>query len=112
MIIKKITDARLSSEAKNTPAKLTNQEKLINYRKLDFRRDNSLKFYFSDYRYLKELFKAIYYRNNSIDETERIQNEFIGHIGLLEEYKPINPDYVAAKANLLINAKNCMVEER
>ena len=44
---------KLSPEAKNMLAKISNQEKLINYKKLDFRRDNSLEFYFSDYRSLK-----------------------------------------------------------
>ena len=97
---------RLSPEGKTILVKLTNQEKRINYRKLDFRRDNNLEFYFSDYRSLKELSKAIYYRNLSIEEAERMQEEFKGILGALEKYNPENPEYVAAKSNLLINAKN------
>ena len=43
--------------------KLNNQEKLVNYRKLNFRGGNKVDYDFSEYRSLKELFKAIYYRN-------------------------------------------------
>ena len=65
-----------------------NLKKLINYRKLDFRRDNNLEFYFSDYRSLKELFKAIYYINLSIDKAERIQEEFESILAALEKCYP------------------------
>ena len=53
----------LSQEAKNMLEKLNNQEKLVNYRKLKFRGGNKVDYDFSEYRSLKELFKAIYYRN-------------------------------------------------
>ena len=64
----------LSQEAKNLLVRLSNQEKLIKYAKIDFKRDSGLKFYFSDKKSLKELFKAIYYRNLSIDKAERKQD--------------------------------------
>ena len=97
---------KLSPEAKNMLAKISNQEKLINYKKLDFRRDNSLEFYFSDYRSLKELFKAIYYRKISIDDAEGIQEECKAILSALEGYNPRKPEYITTKNNLLINAKN------
>ena len=97
---------KLSPEAKNMLAKISNQEKLINYKKLDFRRDNSLEFYFSDYRSLKKLFKAIYYRKISIDDAEGIQEEYKAILSALEGYNPRKPEYIITKNNLLINAKN------
>ena len=53
---------------------LNNQEKLINCRKLNFRGGNNVDYDFSEY--LKELFKAIYHRNVTIEKAERIQEEF------------------------------------
>ena len=38
----------LSQEAKNILDKFNNQEKLLNYKKIDFKRDVNLGFYFSD----------------------------------------------------------------
>ena len=59
--------------------KLNNQEKLINYKKLYFKGGrNNLDYDFSEYRSLKELFKAIYYRNIRIEKAERIRDEFNG----------------------------------
>ena len=52
----------LSQEAKNMLEKLNNQEKLINYRKLNFTGGNKANYDFSEYRSLKELFKTIYYK--------------------------------------------------
>ena len=87
-----------SQETKNVLVKVSNQEKIINYKKLDFRRDSKLKFYFSDYRSLKELFKAIYYRNLSIDKAERIQDEYEPQPSVLKRYRPKNPDYIEKKS--------------
>ena len=56
----------LSQEAKNMLEKLNNQEELINYMKLGFRGGNNVDYDFSEYRSLKEIFKAIYYRNTTI----------------------------------------------
>ena len=87
--------------------------KIVDYRKLDLRRDNNLEFYFSDYRSLKELLlKAIYYRNLSIDEAERIQDEYEAQLVALERYRPGNSDYETKRENLLNNAKKIMMEER
>ena len=97
---------KLSVEAKNMLAKISNQEKLINYKKLDFGRDNSLDFHFSDYRSLNKVFKAIYYRKISIDDAEGIQEEFKAILSALEGCNPRKPEYITTKNNLLINAKH------
>ena len=78
----------LLQEAKNMLEKLSNQEKLINYMKLNFTGGSKVDYDFSEYRPLKEFFKAIYYRNITIEEAERIQEEFDAIIGALKIYKP------------------------
>ena len=87
-----ILDEKLSQEAKNLLTKLNSQE--VKYAKLDFKGDKELQFEFGDYRSLKELFKAIYYRNPSIDKAERIQDKYEAIVTVLEKHKPRNPDYV------------------
>ena len=66
-------------------AKLSNQEKIINYKKLSFKRDKNLKFDFSDYKSLKELFKEIYYRKIPIDRSDDIQKEYSNLLDALEK---------------------------
>ena len=68
--------------------KLNNQEKLINYQKLYLKGGNNVGYDFSDYRSLKEFFKAIYYKKVTIEEAEAIQEEFDAVFGALEKYKP------------------------
>ena len=62
----------LSQEAKNMFEKLSNHEKLIYDMKLNFTWCNKVDYDFSEYRSLKKLFKAIYYRNIKIEKAERI----------------------------------------
>ena len=50
----------LSQEAKNIYEKLVNQEKLINYQKLNFRGSNNIDYDFSNFIPLRELFRRIY----------------------------------------------------
>ena len=50
----------LSQEAMNILNKLGNQEKLIDYRKLNFKGGNNRDYNFSSYKSLKELLKVIY----------------------------------------------------
>ena len=95
----------LSQEAKNILEKLTNQEKLINYKKLRFTGGNKVDYNFSDYRSLKELFKAIYYRNHSIEKAERIQDEFDGVFDALEIYAPKKESCINDRKSLLTNSK-------
>ena len=66
--------------------KLNNQEKLINYKKLNFKGGNNRDYDFSDYSSLKELFRAIYFRKLTIEEAERIQDEFNVVLSVLEDY--------------------------
>ena len=86
-------------------AKLINQEEIIKYIQLYFKRDQDFKFPFNEYRSLIELFKAIYYRSLSIKDAESKQDEFMSIFNALEKYRPRNLDYVTARKNLLINAK-------
>ena len=79
-----ILDKELSQEGKKVLIKLNIQEKIINYKKLDFRRDKDLKFEFSDHRSSKELLKEIYYRNISIDKAEIIEDEYDVQLNALE----------------------------
>ena len=51
--------------------KLYNQEKLIDYRKLNFREGNNVDYDFSNFRPLREPFRAIYYGEILIPGTER-----------------------------------------
>ena len=90
----------LPREVKNILYAISNQEKSINYRKLSLKRD------IRDYRPLKELFKDICYTNRTIEETERIQDEFKSHFVSLGKYGPKKPEYKKEKINLLDNAKN------
>ena len=85
--------------------RFSNQEKIIEYKKFDFRRDNSLEFCFSDYRSLKELFKAIYSRILPIDEAKRIQDKYEGQLAALERYRPRNSDYKTKREEFLKNAR-------
>ena len=96
----------LSQEVKNILEKPNNQEKLINYKKLSFTGGNNIDYDFSEYKSLKELFKAIYYRNVNTREAERIQKEFNATINALNKYRPKKDKYSGGRKKLLINAKN------
>ena len=101
-----IVEDKLSQEAKNMLEKLSNQEEFINYQKRNFTGGNNVDYDFSDCKSLKELFKAIYYRNITVEESKRIQEEFDAVYGALKKYKPRKETYVKTGGNLLINAKN------
>ena len=85
--------------------KLNNQERLINYQKLYLKGGNNVECDFSDYRSLKEFFKAICYRKITIEEAEAIQEECNAAFGALENYAPKKEKYVSGRKGLLINAK-------
>ena len=95
----------LSQEAKNLLVKLNNQEKLITYRKLNFEGRNNRDYDFSDYSSLKELLRAIYFRKLTIEDAERIQDEFNVVLGVLKDYPAKATKYKEHKKNHLINAK-------
>ena len=66
----------LSQEARNMVEKLNNQEKLIDYRKLNFRGGINVDYDFSNFRPRRELFTAIYDGEVLISGAEREQIEF------------------------------------
>ena len=94
------TDEKLSPEAKNMLAKLTNQEKLIEYKWLYFKPSDVNEFDFREYNSLKDLFKTIYYRNLKIEDAGRKQDGFMAIFNALEKYNPRKFDYVTARKNL------------
>ena len=87
-----ILDEELSQEAKNMLVRFSNQEKIIEYKKFD-------------YRSLKELFKAIYSRILPLDEAKRIQDKYEGQLAALERYRPRNSDYKTKREQFLNNAR-------
>ena len=89
----------LSQEAKNMLKKLNNQEKLINYRKLNFTGCNKVDYDFSEYRSLRELLEAIYNRNVTIEKAESIQEDFDALIGALKNFNQKNKNIKKTKKN-------------
>ena len=100
-----IVKEELSQEAKTILQKLNDQEKFINYKKLNLKGGNNSEYNFSDYMPLKEFFKAIYYGKITIEEAEAIQEEFDCVYGALEKYKPKKELYIEKRGKLLLNAK-------
>ena len=94
----------LSQEAKNLLEKLNNQEKLINYRKLNFRGGNNIDYDCSNFRPLRELFRAIYYGEILIPGAEREQDKFNYVLNILKRYRANKSEYKQKKDDILINA--------
>ena len=95
--IKEITDfveEPLSLEAKELIQEIRIIQKDIDYRKLKVTGGNKNMYDFSDYKIFKELFKDLYYRNMTIDEAERKQDEFDAVSGALSEYSPRDKKYI------------------
>ena len=103
---------KLSQDAKNILYTLSNQEKSIDYKRLNFKRDKKLEFDFRDYKPLKELFKEIYHKKFSREEAESTQEEFNAVLGALKNYNPKKSEYKKEKINLLENAKRFYDKER
>ena len=101
----------LSQEAKNMLNKLNNQEKPIDYRKLNFKGVNNVDYEFSNFRPLKELFRVIYYGDILISGAERDQDGFDDLLDRLTAYNRKKPEYKKSKEVLLINAKKFMKED-
>ena len=57
----------------------------------------------SDYRTFKELFRDIYYRTITINETDSKQDEFNTVLHLLKKYSPKHDKYVTLKNNIVDN---------
>ena len=84
----------------------------MDYRKLKIRNGNNITYDFSDYKTFKELFRDLYYRNITIDEAERRQDEFDGVLGALSTYSTKKKEYIEVKNRLLNNAKNTKGEKK
>ena len=67
---------------------------------------------FSDYKTFKKFFRNIYYRNMSINEAERKQDEFDVLLNALSRCSARNEKYIMAKNELLDNAKNFTRREK
>ena len=87
-------------------------QKDVDYRKLKIRDGNNITYDFSDYKTFKELFRDLYYRNMSIDEAERRQDEFDGVLGVLSTYSTKKTEYIEVKNRLLNNAKKYKGREK
>ena len=60
---------------------------------------------FSDYKAFTELFRDLYYRNITIREAEKKQDEFDGILGGLTIHSAKKKEYIEAKNKFLNNAK-------
>ena len=100
-----LVDQALSLEAKDLIEEIRGTQKDVDYRKSKLRGGNNTDYDFSDYWKFKELFKNLYYKKITIEETEREQDEFDAIIGALENYTPRNDKYIEAKNKLLNNVK-------
>ena len=58
------------------------------------------------------MFRDLYYRNISIDEAERKQDEFDGVLGALSTYFAKKKEHIEAKNKLLNNTKKVLLGER
>ena len=106
--IKEVTDfvdQPLSFEAKELINEIKNIQKNVDYRKLKIRGGNNVDYDFSDYKTFKELFRDLYYKETTIDDVERKQDEISAVIAVLKNYAPRDNKYVEAKNKLLNNVK-------
>ena len=96
----------LSFEAKELINEIKVIQKDVDYRKLEIRDGNNVDYHFSDYKTFKELFRDPYYKQTTIDDIERKQDENTGVMGALKAYAPRDNKYVEAKNKLLNNVEN------
>ena len=95
----------LSLEVKELIEEIKTIQKDVVHRKLKITRGNNITYDFSDYKKFKDLFRDLYYKNMTIDETERKQDEFGGSLSALEIYSAKKKEYIEAKNKLLDNSK-------
>ena len=97
----------LSQEAKSMLEKLSNQEKLVNYKKLSFTRGNNVDYDFTNFSSLRELLRLIYYGEIVIPAAEREQDNFDSILESLKMYRPRKDSkYKKLKDDILVNAQN------
>ena len=95
----------LCLEAKRLIEEIKIIQKDVDYRELKITDGNKTTYGFSYYKTFTELFRDLYYRNMTIDERERKQDEFDGVLGTLSVYSAKKKEYIEAKNKLLKNAK-------
>ena len=99
-------------EAKGLIGEIKPKQKDVDYRKLEITGRNGTTYDFSCYKTFKELFRDLYYRNKTVKETERRQDEFDVTLGALSIYPAKKKKYLEAKNKLLNNAKENLQAER
>ena len=102
----------LCLEAKRLIEEIKIIQKDVDYRELKITDSNKTTYGFSDYKTFTELFRDLYYRNMTIDEGERKQDEFDGVLGTLSVYTAKKREYIEAKNKLLKNAKKFLQVEK
>ena len=113
--IKEVTDfvdQPLSFEAKKIINEIKTIQKNVDYRKLKIKGGSNVDYHFGDYKTFKELFGDLYYKETTIDEAERKQDEIDGVMGALKKYIPRNNKYVEAKNKLLSNVKMKIMKKK
>ena len=96
----------LSFEAKGLITEISAIQKDVDCRKLKIKGGNNVDYDFSDYKRFKELFRDLYYKQTTIDDVERKQDEITGVMGALKGYAPRDKKYVEVKNKLLNNVEN------
>ena len=96
----------LSFEVKELIEEIKVIEKDVDYRKLKIKGGNNADYDFSDYKTCKDLFRDLFYKETTIDDAGRKQNEFSRVIAALKKFTPRENKYVEAKNRLLNNVKN------
>ena len=76
-------DQPLSFEAKELIEEIKAIQKDADYRKLKIRGVNNVDYDFSDYKTFKKSFRYIYYKETTIDDVERKQDQFSAVIAAL-----------------------------
>ena len=107
--IKEVTDfvdQPLSFEAKELIEEIRVIQKDVDYGKLKIKGGNKVDYDFSDYKAFRELFRDLYYKETTIDDAERKQDELSAVIAALKKYTPGDDKYVEAKNKLLNNVKD------
>ena len=107
--IKEVTgfvEESFSLEAKALIEEIRTIQKNVDYRKLIIRGGNNVTYDFSNYKTCNELYRDLYYKKMTINDTEIRQNEFNSIRHTLNNYTPKDEKYIEARNSLINNAKN------
>ena len=96
----------LSPEARALLEEIRIIQKDVDYRKLKNIGENNVVYDFSDFKIFNDLFKGLHFKKMLIDDAEMKQNEFDAKLNALSRYSPRNQNYIEAKNEILVNAKN------